>query len=137
MPLCYLPMRLPILTHRPLGARLRATSFRPLSPSARLSRTTRCQHHGLVGNEETDDDDDEYEAGDVMEEDRELDFQENYFPVKLGQIFDGRYQIVQKIYWSRSFTHWFCRDQRSVDALIGFIPTSAANLLVERTATLL
>ena len=130
-------MRLPISPLHPLGARSRVTSLRRRSPSARLSRTTRCQHHGLVGNKETDDDDDEYEVGDVMEEDRVLDFQENYFPVKLGQIFDGRYQILQKIYWSRSFTHWFCLDQRSVDALIGFIPTPAANVLLERTATLL
>lgn len=130
-------MWLPILTLRPLGARLRATSFRPLSSSTRLSRTTRCQHHGLVENNDNDDDDDEHEVGDAMEEDSEPDFQNNYFPVRLGQVFEGRYQIVQKIYWNPSSTQWFCLDQRSVHSPIDFVPTPAANAFVEQTATLL
>lgn len=35
-----------------------------------------------------------------------------FFPVKLGDIFQARYQVISKLGYGANSTVWFCRDLR-------------------------
>lgn len=51
-----------------------------------------------------------------MQEDEVPGFRKNFFHVRLGQVFEGRYKTVRKMQWDRFWTLWFCLDQRCVTA---------------------
>ena len=45
-----------------------------------------------------------------------------FYPVRLGQIFQDRYQVVRKMGYGANSTVWMCRDLEFV--WIGFSPSS-------------
>lgn len=50
-----------------------------------------------------------------FEEERYFRFKpENFYPVKLGDVFESRYQVVAKLGYGTASTVWLCRDLKSV-----------------------
>lgn len=39
----------------------------------------------------------------------------NYFPVRIGEIFDDRYKVLGKLGYGSASTVWLCRDLSSAD----------------------
>lgn len=107
------------LAFRPLrGARLRVVPWPRLSSSFRFGYITRSLHDGRHENygDDNDGDDDDDDDGGAMQEDYLPGFRKNFFHVRLGQVFQGRYRTVRKMQWDRCWTLWFCLDQKCVVA---------------------
>jgi len=45
----------------------------------------------------------------------------NFYPVRLGEVFKSRYQVVAKLGFGTSSTVWLCRDLRYVTTIVLYI----------------
>lgn len=46
-----------------------------------------------------------------FEEERLIGYKaENFYPVRLGEVFESRYQVVAKLGFGTASTVWLCRD---------------------------
>lgn len=53
------------------------------------------------------------DPGVLIEEEKLYDYKaEHYYPVKIGEIYQGRYSIIGKLGYGTSSTVWLCRDLR-------------------------
>ncbi len=53
---------------------------------------------------------------------------ENFYPVKLGQVFKEQYQIVSKVGYGTQSTVWLCRDLAYVSRCSLFLSSSSYSL---------
>ena len=65
---------------------------------------------------------------DKFEEERLIGYKaENFYPVRLGEVFESRYQVVAKLGFGTTSTVLLCRDLQYVNLLILIFPSHAAD----------
>ncbi|XP_028853694.1 SRSF protein kinase 2-like [Denticeps clupeoides] len=74
-----------------------ATLITPMTPSAPTSGSNGGRGELLGSDEEEQEDPSQYCPG-------------GYYPVQIGEIFSGHYQVVRKLGWGHFSTVWLCKD---------------------------